>query len=65
MADQTVRVSNMPDSGSAERVAFMLYADLSHRLPSGGSDEEKINRSLALYAKCLKATKGYAVEEPS
>lgn len=55
MADD-VRVSNMPDSGSREHVAYKLWSDLSYALPSEGDYKERINRSLDLYATCLQAT---------
>jgi hypothetical protein len=55
MADQSVRVENMPDSGSRENVALKLWADLSYSLPEEGDWKARINRSLDLYATCLQA----------
>lgn len=51
MADQSVRVEG--DSGSAEAVAFKLWAALSnyHNLRKSAQSD------LELYAQCLNATK--------
>lgn len=60
MADQTVSVSNLPDSGSAEATAFKLWSSLQYNLSENVRDGEPgIGRLLDLYAECLKATRGY------
>ena len=48
MAD-SITVTNMPDSGSHEAVAYKLWAMLR---PS----TDDIDSQLVLYAKCLEAT---------
>lgn len=55
MASETVRVSNMPESGSPARVAYELWCLLRSELPRLDG-EAKIARSLDLYAECLEAT---------
>lgn len=52
MADD-VRVTNLPDSGSREAVAFGLWKFLRN---TGGTSDEQ----LKFYVKCLDATKGVA-----
>lgn len=51
MADQSVSVSNLPDSGSKQRVAFDLMARIVNRegIPSA---EEARAYYLKLYAEC-------------
>ena len=56
MADQSVSVSNMPDSGSKQNVAYKLWAGLQYLLPDDGDWKARINRNLDLYATCLQAT---------
>lgn len=56
MADQTVRVSNLPDSGSPERVA----KDLLNLIRANQSGKYTTKDSiLDLYAECLNATSGH------
>ncbi len=52
MADQTVKISNLPSEGSAERVAYDLYLQLRTmaKYPSAKGH-------LDLYAECLEATR--------
>jgi hypothetical protein len=52
---ESVRVTNMPESGSRERVAYELWYLLRSELPRA-EGEGKIKRSLDLYAECLDAT---------
>jgi hypothetical protein len=54
MADQTIKVSNMPDSGSPQAVAFQLWDRLNWHLPEK-SGIDAINQSLDLFATCLRA----------
>lgn len=54
---EDVRVTNMPESGTREYVAYKLWADLSYALPSEGDWKEQVNRSLDLYNTCLNATR--------
>lgn len=49
MADQTVRIENMPDSGSPEAVALVLWRMLR-------TAEPDVDAQLDLYSKCLAAT---------
>ena len=65
MADQDVRIRNMPDSGSPERVAYDLYVYLRPSHQDGQSHEERKKQVLDLYADCLKVVKagGYKLSE--
>lgn len=56
MADQSVSVTNMPDSGSRENVAYKLWKDLRYHLPDKKDWQENVNLSLDLYSSCLNAT---------
>lgn len=58
MADQNVRISNIPQASSKERVAFDLYLEVSR---AEAQDVKKRTRKdiLDLYAECLHATLGY------
>jgi hypothetical protein len=58
MADQTVRISNLPDSGSPARVAYDLWYILRGKLEAKASKSEDIAAQLDLYAECLDATHG-------
>ena len=53
---ESVTVDNMPDSGSKQNVAFKLWNQLQYALPDDGSWQDRLNRSLDLYATCLQAT---------
>lgn len=60
MANDSVRITNMPDSGSPSRVAY----DLAVRIWSGehigkASNENIRVGMLDLYAECLHAANGY------
>ena len=59
MADQTIRVTNMPDGGSPERVAYDLYVGIrSYIAPSAGSDLKTIaKRHLDLFVACRTAVR--------
>jgi hypothetical protein len=54
MADQSVNVTNLPDSGSSQNVAFKLWDSIRWMLPEK-KGVEGINQSLDLYATCLQA----------
>lgn len=56
MADNTIAVQSLPDSGSQERVAFNLMHQIRVGSPSSYADKDAI---LDLYAECLEATRGY------
>lgn len=56
MANDSVRVSNMPDSGSAERVAFDLLGKVMYAENRDDADRAHI---LDLYAECLYAARGF------
>lgn len=56
MADQSVKITNMPDSGSRENVAYKLWRDLIWALPEQNDWKDRINLHLDLYATCLQAT---------
>ncbi len=64
MADQTVHLTNIPDSGSPQRIAYELYVFL--RKASKGQDGEAFaamaERHLRLYEQCLSATKGERID---
>lgn len=57
MAEQ-VTVTNMPDSGSPEKVAYDLYRYLSGILPKGREGEDRILQHLQLYSACLHTVQG-------
>ena len=57
MADQSVRITNLPDSGSHERVAYDLWSTLRHNLPNA-EGKEAIEQMLTLYVACRAATFG-------
>lgn len=56
MADQTVRVENMPEPATKQDVAFRLWNVLRYELRDKDSPIETINQSLDLYVTCLQAT---------
>ena len=65
MADQTVRIENMPksvDGGSPARVAHDLYAHLRGVSQKGGTFAEIAGRHLALYEQCLNAANGHPID---
>lgn len=57
MADD-VRVTNLSDSGSRERVAYDLYRWLSNNLPKGKEGADRILQNLQLYSACLHTVQG-------
>ncbi len=50
MADQTVRVENLPDSGSAEAVALSLWRHLRN-------NHAPVDEQLKLYTRCITAVR--------
>lgn len=58
MTDQSVRISNLPDSGSAARVAYDLWYSMRAHVPTG-TPAQHVKGLLDLYAECLKAANGY------
>ena len=58
MADQTIRLSNIPPTLAKERVAYDLYIDVL-RVEKSQSEERTRKYLLDLYAECLHATNGY------
>lgn len=58
MADQTVRIANMPESGSPARVAYDLYIGLRPARAEGTPFEDRKKAMLDLYAECLEAARG-------
>lgn len=64
MADD-VRITNLPDSGSPERVAYDLWNDLRAVGNKKTADEtfsDYAARRLALYTQCLRAVRGAPVD---
>jgi hypothetical protein len=59
MADSSTNITNWPDSGSPERVAYDITKFLQQLLPKTSSNEERKNAFLDLYSECLHATRGY------
>lgn len=62
MADQAVRVTNLPqvpDSGSVARVALDMTKYLINYAPKSENNEERVNAILDLYADCYHAASGY------
>lgn len=54
MADN-VRISNMPDSGSRERVAYDIWQALRYHVDDFTTPRDAIRVHLALYSQCLNA----------
>jgi hypothetical protein len=54
VADQTLKI----DSGSHERVAYDLFRWLTYPQKTGETHDAMVDRSLALYGRCLKAVEG-------
>ena len=61
MADSSTRITNMPDGGSPERVAFDLMQIVRVNEGNGKMTRTAI---LDLYTQCLDATKGYRKLKP-
>lgn len=61
---ESVTVTNFPDSGSAERVAYDLTKMIIHSMPSN-SDRFSKENILDTYADCLKVVRasGYKLSE--
>jgi hypothetical protein len=62
MADQSVRVTNFPDSGSRERVAYDLWNRLRDLISHEGTGPERVALQLELYRQCLEATARSSVD---
>lgn len=60
MADQTVNVANLPDSGSHQRVAFDLMKYV--RTYDATTEYKTKSEILNLYRDCLKTTFGQKVD---
>lgn len=58
MADQTIRLSNIPPTLAKERVAYDLYIDVL-RVEKSQNEERTRKYLLDLFAECLQATNGY------
>lgn len=54
MAD-AVRITNLPDSGSPERVAYDLWLALRHNFNDRSTPQDTVRIQLALYSQCLNA----------
>lgn len=57
MSDQ-VRVTNMPDSGSPQRVAFELFTYLRSLHPNEGEPAVRAQKLLLFYGECLRTVHG-------
>lgn len=55
MSDERVRITNFPDSGSAERVAYDLMQYIISYADEFGETRTR-DKILDLYAACLDAT---------
>lgn len=53
-----VKIANLPDSGSPERVAFDLMKWLQNTVDKSAGKEALKAAYLDLYAECLQATRG-------
>lgn len=58
MADQTVKLSDLPLSSAKERVAFDLFITVKNAEHLEGKTLKRKDL-LDLYAECLQATTGY------
>ncbi len=58
MAEASTRITNLPDGGSAERVAFDLFKYMRVLAPDANDKAAKKDALLDLYAECLHATRG-------
>lgn len=54
MADN-VRITNLPDSGSRERVAYDLWQALNYNFSDLANPHDTVRMRLALYSQCLNA----------
>jgi hypothetical protein len=54
---EAVRVSNMPDGGSPERVAYDIWWYLKGLVPSEAKGNARVKGFLDLYAACLDTVK--------
>jgi hypothetical protein len=61
MADQTVRITSLPDD-SAARVAHDLYLFLRTEIGQASTLADLAKRHLGLYEQCLNAAKGHNVD---
>lgn len=62
MAADSVKITNMPDGGSPQRVAYDLMSRIIH-LEAGQTNTRKA--VLDLYAECLDAAHGYRKYSPT
>lgn len=60
MADQSVKITNLPDSGSPQRVAYDLANRIWHaeHQPGSGTVQGFRSQFLDLFAECLDASVG-------
>lgn len=58
MADQSIRLTNIPPALAKERVAYDLYLDIV-RAEQSESGKRTRKYLLDLYAECLHTTNGY------
>jgi hypothetical protein len=56
---ESVSVTNWPDSGSNERVAYDLCVWLIPSATQGQSFDDRKKQVLDLYVDCLNATRGH------
>jgi hypothetical protein len=54
----SVRITNLPDGGSPERVAFDLYMQLRVALPKKEDAFQRIEQHLALFSECRLVVRG-------
>lgn len=60
----SVRITNLPDSGSAARVAYDLWVVLkvADKRTEDQAFDKYVERRLALYTQCFNAANGYPVD---
>lgn len=58
MADQSVRIANLPDSGSPQRVALELANTIKYAEHGTSAPPSPRKYMLDLYAECLSAAWG-------
>lgn len=56
MADQSVRITNLPDAGSPEAVAYEMWLKLRFQYELAGKG---LDKEFALFHACVLAVRGY------
>jgi hypothetical protein len=55
---ENMRITNLADSGSAERVAYELWTTLRPQLPEQGGPREQLQAQLDFFVQCYRSAHG-------